>query len=246
MVLAGSIVELSDRRILQNNRSKRGRISAWMQHSMFTDDEFRKIIPNIDTIDPVGAIRARAKEIWKTEGSNQNVDLKVLFNRAESEILGGERNRAPTTRIKRMPEELSVDPELQSLVSDSSNLLRSIIVEAIKTRPDEHEAICLAYLLHSNAIVLNDQTRIEPQPVNIISSLLADIAGEYSASFMEQQKSNDFRSIAQRIRTEYWMKKITGIFEKDEALTFSSRHTIMRLVSMLNASRRVADVAFQG
>ena len=213
---------------------------------MLNDDDFRKVIPNLDAIDPVGAIRRRARELWRTDGSAENVDIKSLFNRAESDILGGDRNRAPTQRLKRMPEELSVDPELQSMVGDTSNLLRSVLVEAIKTRPDEHESICLAYLLHSNALVIENKIRIEPLKVEAIASLLADLSREYSAAFLEQQKSSDFRTIPPRARTDYWNKKISKIFETDEALTFSARHTIMRFVSMLMASRRVTEVVFQG
>ena len=215
---------------------------------MLKDDDFRKVLPDLDSVDPIGVIRLRARELWRAQGSPAEVDIKLLFEKAQSEIslssLPPSRKRKPLTTNR--GNITQVDPELARLADKCNCRLKTVIIEAIKERPNEHESICLARLLHMNALILSDQTRIEPQSIETIAGLLADIAGDYPEDLLEELKVDDFRNIEPETKKKYWTRMISGIFEEDEALTFSTRLTIMRYVSLLKASRLVSDVAFEG
>jgi hypothetical protein len=215
---------------------------------MLKDDDFRKVLPDLDSVDPIGAIRLRARELWHAEGSPSEVDIKLLFEKARFEL--GSSSRQPKRQRKPLTTNrgnvAQVDPELARLADSSNDRLKTVIIEAIKERPNEHESICLARLLHMNALILSDQTRIEPQSIETIAALLADIAGDYPEDLLDELKVSDFRDLDSEVKKKFWTRMISGIFEEDEALTFSTRLTIMRYVSLLKASRLVSDVAFEG
>ncbi len=216
---------------------------------MLNDEDFRKILPNLDSVDPIGAIRRRAREMWRSEGSPANVDIKLLFERAETEVLGPARTAspsAPAARNKPRVDQQPVEAELREFLSDPSDTLRSVIIEAIRTRPTEHEAVCLARLLNSNCLILQDQSKIERRTVLQAAELLADIAKEYPADLLEANNVTDYREIDKKVRAAYWNAKLSKIFDEDEALTFSDRLTIMRYVSLLRASSAISDVQFEG
>lgn len=233
-----------DRELLRQYRTP-------VKPAMLDDNDFRRVVPNIDAVDPIGAIRIRARELWRSDGSPREVDLKSLFERAESEVLGaaGRQSRGAIASAERQVRKINasvIDSELAKLAASSGPPLLRVIIEAIRERPNEHEAICLARLLHSNALVLADQSRIERQTIPAIAELLADIAGEYPEEFLKQHKAADFRTIPRQQRADFWSEKFSRLLDVDEPLTFNSRLTIMRYVSLLRASCLVSDVHFEG
>ncbi|MCB0344813.1 MAG: DUF2934 domain-containing protein [Bdellovibrionales bacterium] len=48
-----------------------------------------KLPSNVDLIDPLGEIRARAKELWKDAGSPEGTDWTEFFEEAERQMCGG-------------------------------------------------------------------------------------------------------------------------------------------------------------
>lgn len=217
----------------------------------------KQVIPNIDIIDPIGEIRTRAKELWAEAGKPEGTFWTNYFSKAEDDMLAqhgdpsqpqvSQKNHAPPSASD--PESVSdsepVSEEITRIIETSNNRLVSVLAEALKIKLLEHECFCLSKILTTYRIMYTDNETVGPCSVREIAVVFADLASEYQAKFLEQTGVQDETALSFEDRVSYWEQKLNTFASKDEALTYSDRNTIDRLLDRLRKSNQIADLMFQ-
>ncbi len=188
-------------------------------------------------IDPLGEIEARAKELWVNAGSPGDKTWRDFFSQAEADILG-EPGAVSTARKERATaDDQSLSSDFVTLAKDKNSLL-AFLATTLKKLLNDHESLCLGYILANNCLRFPSRdiaTLAEIGPVSIenIADLLAYLSGDYETDFLKKENIEDYHFISHTKRSDYWRNKLLHMLKEDQALTYTDRNTINRIIDAI-------------
>ena len=197
--------------------------------------------------DPLGEIRHFAVQLWKDAGGKAESSWQDFFPEAEEMLMHGRGNapRGPVHVVvrRKAPIEGELSPELQRIVEDSEDEVLSVLASAFRHFLTEHESHCLFSLLSSHLLDLPGWKTVGPFGVEEVAGYLAEIAGEYSSSFLGEQGAKKPQEVPLEARKYYWEKLLRRQVQEDAALSFHDRNTMARLKFRLEEEPRVLAVS---
>lgn len=204
----------------------------------------KRIIPNLDKIDPIGEIKTRASELWQQAGSQSAEDWTDYFDEAEKQLMRGRSAGTPTAapRSKSEHAESPIPEQLQALIINSKNPLVAFLAQTFSRFVDEHESLCLGHIFRNNRFQMKDGGTLMADSNQAIAEVLAELGREYPDEVLKQAGVQEFLQIPINKRSEYWLARINKLFDDDKPLTFADRNTISRLLDMIMHEGRVAKV----
>jgi len=204
-----------------------------------------KEIPNIDIVDPIGEIRGRARELWRAAGSPTDRDWTHFFSLAEQELTAGKAFGEATSRGRKQAPLVTIPPEIEKLRTHPDTVI-SALATTLHSFFEEHEALCLGFVLQNHSVTLADGTTLGPWTVDAAARIVANFANDYDQLFLEKNGYHDLNTIPFDQKSTYWQAKLEQAQEKDAPLTYSDRNTISRIHDALLTDPRIKKVTYRG
>jgi hypothetical protein len=212
---------------------------------MSNDSEIEKKIPNIKVIDPVGAIKARAKVLYLDAGSPADKDWADFFAAAEQQMISASHAPGGAGPKKKKPEP-KPQSEMMKAAAASGNVIVSIIGAGSVDPLNESETTALGYVLIHNDILFSDGTLIKAHGPREAAEVAVEVTGDYRSEFLEKHKVQQGQAAPIEARIAYWEHMISDMWEHDEALTNLDRLTIQRIVHRLRQDSRIKEFKYIG
>lgn len=205
-----------------------------------------KEIPNIEIIDPVGEIRGRARELWRKAGSPTDRDWTHFFSQAEQDLtMGKSSGSANQPRERKQVPTAVIPPEIEKLRSHQDPVI-SALATTLHNFLDEHEVVCLGFVLQNHSITLADGTNLGPWTVDAAAQIVAYFASDYDAHFLEKNGYQNASAIPFDQKVIYWQTKLQTAKAKDAPLTYADRNTISRVHDALLTDPRIKKMTYRG
>ncbi len=209
---------------------------------MPNEKDLESKIPNLKIIDPVGAIRSRAKILFQEAGAPSGKDWTDFFETAEQEMIG---RGVPSQQPRQRPAQPVVTPSaMMKAAAASDDTIISIVGAGMENPLNEHEALELGYILMHNEIKLNDESLIKAHSALEAAEILVEVSDDYRPDFLQVCKVSTGMEAPKEKRIAYWEDLLSEAERKDEALTNLDRLTIQRIVKALRASNRIKDIKY--
>ncbi len=204
----------------------------------------KRVIPNLDRIDPIGEIKTRASELWQQAGSQSTEDWTDYFDEAEKQLMRGRSAESLTATPRSKSEHLDkpIPEPLKALITKSENPLVALLARTFSRFVDEHESLCLGHIFRNNRFQMKDGGTLSADSNQAISEVLAELAQEYPDDMLIQAGVQEFSQLPIKKRSDYWLGRINKLFDDDKPLTFADRNTISRLLDMIVHEGSVAKV----
>ncbi len=201
-----------------------------------------KLPANIELIDPLGEVRARAKELWVDAGSPSDKNWEEFYTQAEQQLLAGSAASSSDSTLK-AAKPSKTHPAIAEAGAQNNNLQLSVIAGALQRPLDAHEAAVLGDMLTTFQFKFADGSQIGPVDPEQASEILAPIAGEYDESFLMQHGTKDPFTIELGERQRYWNKFIKSRKTADEARSNADRNTLARLLTSISSDQRIREIS---
>lgn len=125
------------------------------------------------------------------------------------------------------------------------DVLMPIVASALGMFLDEHESICLARILQTNAFMLREGGMpVGRYDVETCAKIVARMCREYTEEFLNQHRARNFLDIPVDARYDYWLRKLQWVKDADEPLTYADQNTLRRLTGLLSSDNRLLGVKY--
>lgn len=134
--------------------------------------------------------------------------------------------------------------EFEKLLADHERPFLALLARALRKPLNEHESLCLAYVLMTNVFSLKNESKREPFSLSEASNTLAELAGEYPESLLSAQGAEKAEELPLELRQKYWKERLEEEIAADRPKNYASQNTIMRLRDQLLNSGELSKLEF--
>ena len=200
-------------------------------------------IDTIDIVDPLGSIRALAKELWIEDGEDDSKDWRDFWRVAEKQLtIGLGSNIKPVHKHAEESVKKERSTILRALDDSTDNFLLSVIASQLEDLLIEHEAECLGNILQSNTVELVNGEILGERSLTETAEILAALTKEYDDHVLTESDLSDTEVLKER--KEYWIKKLDKMAKDDIPLTYADQNTIARLVSTIERHSQIKTLQY--
>lgn len=195
-----------------------------------------KLPPNVDVIDPLGEIRARAKELWQADGAPADRPWQSYFSQAEGQFCGasGAPGGGPFVKHGETPG-TDRHPHLEQVAQREPGTLLSRVAASFTELLELHESDMLCELFLNYPVAIEGSSaQTATLSTEETAALVAEVAGEYEEMFLQTNDTSNPLLVPLEKRIAYWMSRIEQRSRSDEPLTNADRNTMARLEQQLS------------
>lgn len=201
-----------------------------------------KLSRDYSSLDPLGSVRKEAEMLWKKDGSPSDRTWEDYFEHAEKLLLKGHSKGQSSERKRSVPQDTEKAKEVEKCQAESRSPITRALARNIDDLLDEHEALCLSWLLLEHQIEFINGQSFGPLDPEEIAKIISELCHDCDPCFLKAQGTASYSELKPELRNSYWQAQIKNLIDLDAPRSLSDRNTMARFSTLLQNDPEVKEV----